>query len=163
MPDMNDQDLDALLGEFLAESLDAQRGRAEQHFRQYLYGEAKVAWKQRTWLIGAFLTGMAASVAALWAAPLFRAVHGPDRDRQSSTIHSQQPIVAAKPIPPAMQRDVQSQTIDEGVLVLNDNTPYRVLRRREIERTRWFNDQAKVQNEQVTPKEDLIFIKLTTN
>ena len=163
MPEMNDQDLDALLGEFLKESLDAQRGRAEQHFRRYLYGEARVAWKQRTWLIGAFLSGMAASVAALWAAPLFRAVHGPDRNPQSSNIHSQQPVVDAKPIPPAMQRDVQSQTIDEGVLVLNDNTPYRVLRRRAIERTRWFNDQAKVQNEQVTPKDDLIFIKLTTN
>jgi hypothetical protein len=106
---------------------------------------------------------MAASVAALWAAPLFRAPHGLDRGPQSNNAVAQQSIVAAKPIPPAMQRDVQSQTIDEGVLVLDNNTPYRVLRRRAIERTRWFNDQAKVQHEQVTPRDDLIFIKLTTN
>jgi len=161
MPEMNDEQLDALLGDFLRESLDAQQGRSEQHFRRYLQGEARFAWKQRSWLIGAFVSGMAASVAALWAAPLFRLTHAPDRNLPAS--HPPSAVVAAKPIPPAMQRDVQSQTIDEGVLVLDDNTPYRVLRHREVERTRWFNEQAKVQNEQVKPKDDLIFIKLTTN
>jgi hypothetical protein len=163
MPELNDEQLDALLGDFLKESLDPQQGRAEQHFVRYLQGEARVAWKQRTWLIGAFLSGMAASVAALWAAPLFRATHKPDRVQQNAQLDPRHSIVSAKPIPPAMQRDVQSQTIDEGVLVLDDNTPYRVLRRRAIERTRWFNEQAKVQNVLVTPKDDLIFIKLTTN
>lgn len=163
MPELNDQQLDALLGEFLNDSLEVQRGRAEQHFRRYLQGEVRVAWKQRTWLMGAFLSGMAASVAALWAAPLFRAPHGLERSPQSNLAGAQEPIIAARPIPPAMQRVVQSQTIDEGVLVLDNNTPYRVLRRRAIERTRWFNDQAKVQHEQVTPRDDLIFIKLTTN
>lgn len=163
MPEMNDEQLDALLGDFLKQTLSAQQGRAEQHFRRYLQGEARVSWKQRSWLLGAFASGMAASVAALWAAPMFRAAHtpgvGPERNPLSPNRH----VVSAKPIPPAMQRDVQSQTIDEGVLVLQDNTPYRVLRLRQIERTRWFNDQAKVREEQVTPRDDLIFIKLTTN
>jgi len=39
----------------------------------------------------------------------------------------------------------------------------RVLRRRAVERTRWFDGNERVQSEQITPKDDLVFIKLTTN
>jgi hypothetical protein len=157
MPELNDEQLDNLLGDSLNESLDPQRGRAEAYFRQYLRGEARVAWKQRAWLIGAFVGGMAASVAALWAAPWFRAADpSPHRSPVSQATSPQ--LIA-----PAVQRVVNSQTIDEGVLVLDDNTPVRVLRRRAVERTRWFNQEEQVQREQVTPKDDFVFIKLTTN
>jgi len=156
MPELNDEQLDNLLGDCLKESLDPQQGRAEAHFRQYLRGEARIAWKQRAWLIGAFVGGMAASVAVLWAAPWF---HAADPGTQRSTISQK---TDPQLIPPAVQRVVNSQTIYEGVLVLDD-TPVRVLRRRAVERTRWFDGNERVQSEQITPKDDLVFIKLTTN
>src|SRR5690348_4147102 len=140
MPKLSDEQLDNLLGDCLKESLDPQQGKAEAYFRQYLRGGARFAWKQRSWLIGAFVGGMAASVAALWAAPWFRAA---DSGTQRPTVA--QANVDAQLIAPAVQRVVNSQTIDEGVLVLDDDTPVRVLRRRAIERTRWFTGDDKVQ------------------
>ena len=77
MPELDEEQLDAMLHTFFAKSLDPQHGRAEWSFRRYLKDTRQVAWKQRTRLIGAFVTGMAASIAVLWASPLFRTAARP--------------------------------------------------------------------------------------
>lgn len=156
MPELNDEQLDALLGESLAASLDPQQGKAEACFRERLKRDRRAAWKQRAWLIGAFAGGVAASVAMLCAAPWFRAAD--PRPGHPTVSQGSEPAL----IPPAMQRTVQSQTIDEGVVVLDDDTPVRVLHRRVLERTRWFDGQEKVRAEQVTPRDDVVLIKLIT-
>ncbi len=103
---------------------------------------------------------MAASVAVLWATPLF---HGPAlRSRQVLETHEVQPADALPRALPAITRVVQSHTTDEGIVVADDNTPFHVVRRRQIEQTRWLDGQHNVQAEQVTPQDDLVYVKVPT-
>jgi len=155
MPEQDEQKLDATLAEYFRGSLDSQRGRSEAAFRQYLKGESKLAWRTRSFLIGAFGAGLAASVAVLWASPIFhtnssgRSVAGPNLT-DSSIVH------------PVVERLIDSRTSDEGVIMLDEETPVRVLRRQSIEQTRYYNDQDKIQSQEVTPRDDLVLMKLTT-
>ncbi|HSU69385.1 MAG TPA: hypothetical protein VLJ39_21040 [Tepidisphaeraceae bacterium] len=161
MSERNDEQFDAMLGGFFKDSLEPHVGRSERYFRRYLDDAARAAWKQRTWLIGAFFTGMAASVAMLWASPLFRAISAPSgtETRQVSDSGEKAP---PSPMLPAVERVVQSHTTDEGVMVLGGDTPVRVLRRHGTEQTRWLDERQKVQAEQVTPRDDLVIIKMPT-
>jgi hypothetical protein len=163
MSERDDEQFDAMLSGFLKNSLDPQRGRSEWNFRRYLNDASRNAWKQRTWLIGAFFTGMAASVAMLWASPLFRtaaptggqvAVSSVDKTQTNSTNH--QTIV------PAVERVVQSHTTDQGIMLFGDDTPVRVLRRQRLEQTRWLNGQQQIESQQTVPQEELLFIKMPT-
>ena len=156
MRERDDEQLEVLLKEFFSEALDGQRGRAELHFRRYLDQAMRAAWRQRTWLIGAFGTGLAASVVALWASPLLRVVPQTPHDASSGTFAQQASLA------PAVEQVVNSRTVDEGVVMLDENTPVRVLRRRSVEQTRWFDEHAVVKAQKVTPRDDLTLIRLTT-
>ena len=72
MPEQDEEQFDASrfdasLAEYFHSTLDGQRGRSESHFRQHLKAESRLAWRTRSFLIGAFGAGLAASVAVLWA------------------------------------------------------------------------------------------------
>jgi hypothetical protein len=56
----------------------------------------------------------------------------------------------------------QSHLTDEGVMMLGDDTPVRVLHRQRLEPTRWPNDRQQMQEEQGQPQDELVFIKLPT-
>ena len=157
MPEQDEQKLDASLAEYFRGALDGQRGRSEAAFRQYIRGESKLAWRTRSFLIGAFGAGLAASVAVLWASPMFHAhspvrtvAEGPTNDADSSLVL------------PVVERVVDSRTSDEGVIMLDDETPVRVLRRQSIERTRYYDEHDTIQSQEVTPRDDLVLMKLTT-
>ncbi|HEY2584929.1 MAG TPA: hypothetical protein VGI81_04085 [Tepidisphaeraceae bacterium] len=158
MSERDDEQFDAMLSGFFQETLDPQRGRAERGFRRHLDEVARSAWRMRTWVIGAFATGMAASVAMLWAVPLILPAHS----------GSSQPgvrIAQGTPAPdviPNVERVVQTHTTDEGVMVLGDDSPVRVLRRQQLDQTRWTNDRHDVQREQSTPQDEWVFIKMPT-
>lgn len=156
MRERDDEQLEALLKDFFSEALDGQRGRAELHFRRYLDQAMRTAWRQRTWLIGAFATGLAASVAALWASPLFHVTTQSPHAAPGGAFAQQTALV------PAMEQVVHSRMIDEGVVMLDDNTPVRVLRRHSLEQTRWFDEHAAVKAQKVIPRDDLTLIRLTT-
>jgi hypothetical protein len=174
MAQQDEEQLDGMLQGFFSDSLDSQQGRSELHFRRHLMGVgqpdvaptntaqtsvAQGAWRNRTLLLGAFITGMAASVAVIWAAPLFHAA-APATRQQVVETREQEP--ASPPTLPAITRVVQSHTTDEGIVVTDDNTPFHVLRRRQIERTRWLDGDRKVEAEQVTPQDDLVYVKVPT-
>ena len=157
MPEQDEQRIDATLAEFFRGALDGQRGRSEAAFRQYLKGESKLVWRTRSFLIAAFGTGLAASVAVLWASPIFHvntAGSGvaikPTNPNDSAIVH------------PVVEHIVDSRTSDEGVIMLDEETPVRVLRRQAIEQTRYYDDHDQVQSQEVTPRDDLVLMKLTT-
>ena len=160
MSQPSDEQVETIVADFLREALDGQQGRSEARFRRYLDSTMKQKWKQRAWLIGAFASGMAASVAALWAAPLF--TFAPPVRQEVVQSNGPATEVPSNLLTPVMERVADSQTLDEGVMVLDDDTPVRVVRRRAIERTRWFDEHQEVRAQQITPKDDLMFIKLTT-
>lgn len=141
---------------FFRDALDPQLGRSERNFRRHVKDTLRSVWQQRTWLVGAFVTGMAASVAMLWAGPLFR-VASPASATNQVVSKGDQPASVI----PAVERVVQSQTTDEGVMMLGDD-PVRVLRRQRIENTRRMDDQKRIHEEQGTPEDEFVFIKLPT-
>lgn len=161
MAERDDEQLEALLRQFLSDELDGQLGRSERHFRRYLAALSAAAWRQRAWLIGAFVSGLAASVAFLWAAPMFHTTDPGARTHIAGT-DTNRGEMNSNLILPAMERVVQSKTMDEGVILLPDNTPARILHRRALEKTRWFDGQDKVREERITPKDDFVLIKLST-
>ena len=157
MPEQDEQKLDATLAEYFRGALDGQRGRSEAAFRQYLRGESKLAWRTRSFLIGAFGAGLAASVAVLWASPMFHASSAVRTVADGPTNH-----IDASLVLPVVERVVDSRTSDEGVIMLDDETPVRVLRRQSIEQTRYYDEHDTIQSQEVTPRDDLVLMKLTT-
>jgi hypothetical protein len=157
MPEQDEQKLDATLAEFFRGALDGQRGRSEAAFRQYLRGESKLAWRTRSFLIGAFGAGLAASVAVLWASPIFHT----NASVRTVVDNSTNPIDPAI-VHPVVERLIDSRTSDEGVIMLDEETPVRVLRRQTIERTRYYDEHDAIQSQEVTPRDDLVLMKLTT-
>ena len=160
MSERDDEQFDSMLSGFFKETLDPQRGRAERGFRRHLDEAARSAWRLRTWVIGAFATGMAASVAMLCAGPLFRAAMTPSSPAPNSIVASGDK--SNLPVLPNIERVVQTHTTDEGVMVLGDDTPVRVLRRQRLDQTRWTDDRHDVQQEQTTPQDEWVFIKMPT-
>ena len=157
MPEQDEQKLDATLAEYFRGTLDGQRGRSEAAFRQHLRAESKLAWRTRSFLIGAFGAGLAASVAVLWASPMFH-VNSPVRTVSSGSTNGVDPSL----VHPVVERIIDSRTSDEGVIMLDEETPVRVLRRQAIERTRYYDEHDTVQSQEVTPRDDLVLMKLTT-
>lgn len=159
MSERDDEQFDAMLSGFFHETLEPQRGRAERGFRRHLDEGARSAWRLRTWVMGAFATGMAASVAMLWAVPLLMPAHsGPSR----SGVHVAEGQPASAGVVPNVQRIVQTHMTDEGVMVLGDDTPVRVLRRQQLDQTRSSDDRRDGQKEQTTPQDEWVFIKMPT-
>ena len=156
MPEQDEQRIDATLAEFFRGALDGQRGRSEAAFRQYLKGESKLAWRTRSFLIAAFGTGLAASVAVLWASPIFHAAPTPRTFVEKS--NQVDPAI----VHPVVEHIVDSRTSDEGVIMLDEETPVRVLRRQAVEQTRYYDEHYQVQSQEVTPRDDLVLMKLTT-
>jgi hypothetical protein len=109
-------------------------------------------------MIGAFVTGMAASIAVLMAPPLFRAnVPGMNVDKVARDDHPTSPTI----VPPVV-RVTQSHTTDQGIMLFGNDTPMRVLRRQQLRETRWLDGQQHVQSEQTIPQDELLFIKEPT-
>lgn len=150
-----------VVGEFLTSQLDTQLGRAEAHFGRYLQEQAyqqpamPLPWRLGRWSLGIAGAALAASLAALWAsqpiAPL--ELRGP-----SITAPPGQTVVNA---PLTVEKDVQSQTFDDGTILI-DGKPVRVIRRRDLERTRWFDQNQKLQREQVVPEDHVTYVHLKT-
>ncbi|HEY8749071.1 MAG TPA: hypothetical protein VIM11_13900 [Tepidisphaeraceae bacterium] len=159
MSEHDDEQLDATLGEFFRVSLHGQDGRSESFFRQHLKAESRLAWRTRSFLIAAFGAGLAASVAVLWATPIFH--NQPPADQRVVKIN-EGPRVDPALFHPVVERTVDSHTSDEGVIMLDEDTAVRVYRRQAIERTRYFDEHDAVQSQEVTPRDDLVLMKLTT-
>jgi hypothetical protein len=165
MSELDDEQLDAMLQGFFARSLDPQKGRAEWSFRRYLKDTRQVAWRQRTWLLGAFVTGMAASIAMLWASPIFRVVTpgtSPSTNIVADSNGPQSDHPVSPTIVPSVERVVQSHTTDQGIMLFGDDTPIRVFRRQQLKQKQWLDSRQQIQAEQTTPQDELVFIKMPT-
>jgi len=161
MTEQDDPEFDATLRAFFHDALDGRRGGAEQAFRRHVKAEARGAWRTRGLLIGAFASGLAASVAVLWATPMFHAAES-SRPVVASGSGGGDAALAGGGMVPVMERVVNSRTSDEGVMMLDEETPVRVYRRQAVERTRWFDENDSVRRQEVTPRDDLVLMKLTT-
>lgn len=165
--EMNDPQ-DMIVREYLSAQLDCQVGRAEARFRQFLAEQHRPSARRNPfrlpnrfggWTLGVLGTALAASLAALWAGPSLRQV------TPSSTTGRTLTPTSATPVnnPILVEQDVQSQTFDDGTFMADDHTPVRVLRRRDVERTRWFDKNQKLQGEQLVPQDHVVYVHLRTD
>lgn len=157
--------------EYLAATLDGQMGRAEARFRAVLQESSqrqtsptprasyRLPNRVRGWTMGLVGGAMAAGLGALLAAPSLRSLPmgGPGGSGQTPIIGS-----TSVPGPMLVQHDVASQTFDDGTIMADDDTPVRVLRRRELDRTRWYDGDDRLQGERVVPSDHLVYVKMKT-
>jgi len=158
-----------LVRDYLSDRLDGKLGGAEARFRRFLtqgHDESApisrnpfhISNRFRGWTFGVVGAALAASLAALWAGPSLAPL-APQKPGLIST-DSRQPTLVDNPI--LVQQDVQSQTFDDGEFMMDGDTPVRVLRRRDLQRTRWFDDSQKLQGEQVAPQDHVIYERMKT-
>jgi len=156
---------ETLLKEYLSDELDRQAGRAEASFRQFLAPEAgdeesglplfRLPQGFGGWSMSLIGAALAASLAALWAGPSLRPLAAPTPVAQpgnggASLVNN----------PAVVQQDMQSQTFDAGTFMLDRDTPVRVIRRHDVERTRWFDQNQQLEGEQTVPEDHVIYVPI---
>ncbi|HET6247850.1 MAG TPA: hypothetical protein VFE47_09140 [Tepidisphaeraceae bacterium] len=156
----------AIVQDYLSATLDAQCGRAEARFRQFLAEQKAppavkpnafpLTHRFRGWTLGIAGAALAASLAALWAGPSLKPV-------APVTPNPGTPAINVMPVNNGfVQQDVQSQTFDDGTFLTDGDTPVRVLRRRDVHRTRWFDQNDKMQGEEVVPQDHVVYVPMKT-
>ena len=147
---MNDSDnkIDMLISRHLGKQLDRHLGRAQKAFL------AEVSQRRR-WYIPSFRAAaavllIAASVVCVIAfKDLFKSPKNPDGSQQ---IPSERP-----PLFPVAQT-VAWQTTDDGTVMMNGDIPVRQLRRKVVERIKWYDAERNTTVELQRPQEQVMLI-----
>jgi hypothetical protein len=169
MTDLEHNELDpsheALVQDYLSTKLDTQAGRAEARFRQFLAQEKPPVSDKRNvfhlpnrfkgWTFGIAGAALAASLGALWAGPSLTTV-------VPGGSNGGAPINVTPVNNGFIEQEVHSQTFDDGTFLTDGDTPVRVLRRRDLERTRWFDQNENLQGEQVVPQDHVVYVRMKT-
>jgi hypothetical protein len=131
------------------------------------------------WFIGLAGAALAASIAALWAAPAAFRGHVPVlpirvNQPAPTPLPPEVAVNSAQAADPTATNDlsqspvmqwVQRRTLDEGTVVLDDPThavPARKLRRQELEHTQWYDPARRAQVEMTVPRENIKFVEMDT-
>jgi hypothetical protein len=174
MADWNEEQLDlpheTLVREYLSAELDGQTGRAEARFREMLARRHAEQASQSYRLPGFFrgrmlgLVGaaLAASLAGLWAGPALRQMVPSSPPTGGPVNVSPTPGVRPVSDGPFVEQTVQSQTFDDGTFLDEESNPVQILRRRDVEQTRWFNGKQQLQAQEVVPSDHVVYVKLKT-
>jgi hypothetical protein len=72
----------------------------------------------------------------------------------------QEPTLVNGPV--LVEQDVQSQTFDDGPVMIDADTAARVIHRRDLQRTRWFDQDQKLQGEEVVPQDHVVYVQMKT-
>jgi hypothetical protein len=167
--DEKDDAFDASLRKHLAAKLDAQRGRARRAFEAHVGAErtrdASLQPARPLWVIGVAGSMLAASIAALWAIPFVRDTG--DVPLVTDSIPDTRPVFS-QPAPQAVAlwepvaAEFNCVSENKGVLVLDDNTPVRVVEQYEIERVQ-YRDNRGVLVELLCPRQTTTLMQLETH
>ena len=183
MKDFEDQILESDLREHLAAELDTQLGRSKRAFREYIVRTRVSApdvivktstaaqFRAKFWTLTA-AGAIAAGLAAFWAVPLVMnrgnttAINDPTHAAPAAELAA---VTAASPTDDAaggeweeVEKVVSTMTVDDGLVIIDDRTPARLIRRVEMERMQWFDQRRGMSLETVVPRENVQLITLDT-
>jgi hypothetical protein len=173
MADWNDNPLDSphetMVREYLSAELDGQVGRTEARFREMLAAQQTArghdSYRLPTFFRGRTLgfigAALAASLAGLWAGPALRQM-APSSPTNGHVDVNPTPGVTPVSDGPFVEQTVHSQTFNDGTFLDEESNPVQVLRRRDFERTRWFNEKQQLQAQEVVPSDHVVYVKLKT-
>jgi len=155
MPDLNDDQLNAMLREHLSRELDGQTGRAGAAFAR---SQRRLAPRLAAW-------GSLAA-AAVMAVILLR----PGQPVSAPAVSA--PAVPAPAVPApvqpsatvttAVEYQFNSQTIDQGMVFLDKDTPARQYVERQVETARWVDPITHAQMELTVPHDQILLVGLNT-
>ena len=161
MSERNQDQLDELLGRHFAYELDGQRGRAERYF---LHSTAQTAPSQRrtAWWAAWGSVAAAACAAVVWMLPGLwqRGIIAPVAERDADAVS--QVTADAEDDLVELRRTLVWQTLDEGTLVVDQETPLRKVRLQSLERVQWYDRKNQALVEATVPKEEVIFVGMQT-
>jgi hypothetical protein len=157
MSRLDDDNLDALLSKHLKRKLDPMAGIAAPAFTRFALQHPLADAKPGTWkktagvAAAACVAGMALTLATVGT---FRHL-APSRAAVEEAIDT-----VAIPVTTRVQ---WTQTDDEGMVLIDDNTPARLLRRTEFEKTRTTHPDGTVAEEVKPTRQDLILVEKDTH
>jgi hypothetical protein len=172
--DCDEQEIDEALRAYVAAELDPQLGRARRAFERHVMKPARRPAPRvyaRGWVIGVIGTAAAASVAALvWAVPGLMQPRGSRLidpiiagvPTSQTSINISAPLVSTAVDWQQTSHEVSSYCIPSDTLIFEGNTPARVVRQVEMERTQWVDERRGVRVEAVVPRERVRLIELDT-
>jgi hypothetical protein len=185
--DFEDAELDRRLTAWLGSQLDGQLGRAEACFARSGVSAPLCGRTSRSLRWAWLAVGAAAAAIALfvWQAGMLETAdppqaEAPPRDasasKQVADSSSSSPTKSAEKFADAAYRgaislapdpkrlvldqSVQWRTLDEGIVMLDDRTPVRKLRRQRLERVQWFDAARGATLEMLVPHEEVVFVAL---
>jgi hypothetical protein len=148
---------DEMLSAGLHDALDGQRGRALAAFREQPRTEAMWRWRPALWS-GLGLAAAAVLAVSVWIGGEASTEPSTPLIAQGPTI--QPPVLAAGPN--ELQRYTVWRNYDQGPRVLADNVPVREYRRQVLQQVRWRDPQTQAEMAYTVPRNDLVFVQMTT-
>ena len=161
MSDPKQDRLDELLGRHFACELDGQRSRAERRFL-HVAVHASPSHRQTAWWAAWGGIAAAACAAIVWMLPGLwqRGMIAPVADRDADAVS---PVTAdVQDDLVELRRTLVWQTLDEGMLVVDEDTPLRKVRLQSLERVQWYDRKNQALVEATVPKEEVIFVGMQT-
>ncbi|MGE5611258.1 MAG: hypothetical protein ACM359_18560, partial [Bacillota bacterium] len=149
--------LDGLLTDYLSQELDNQLGRAASRFQQVSQANNP---RRIPWLaIAGPAAAIAASLAVVW---ILHALHRPTASPPSAGDRSNQVTLQNDPSaqPLELQRAIAWQTLDDGTVMLDDDTPVRQLRQQVLKYVRWYDPQQQATVELAVPQEQVFLVEM---
>ena len=154
------------LRQYLASQLDGQLGKSQERFRQFLndpqLNDSMHADRKHSYRITPRFGGWLFSVAgaALAACLGFLAANLHLRSGTTQTISRPDPVTNVSL--PWSVTTTDQRDFDGGMVVDDDGQPMRVLQRRTLQRTRWFDDKKELKAESVVPEDETVYVKMNT-
>jgi len=163
--DVHDDDLqlESALRGYLTRELDGQLGRAEAAFLQRLSDRLPAAAAGPLPLRGRggfwwapLAGGIAAAMLVVWGVTAFH--HKPHTNQQFTG--GGKPIASTQPAADSEQYSdtVDVRTVDEGIVVLDNQAPARQIRREVVEHVEWFDPAANKRIRIDIPSEEVVLV-----
>jgi hypothetical protein len=148
MPDLNDDNLDALLREHFASELDGQLDRAPAVLAR---SSRRLPWRAAIWPMA-----LAAGIAAVFVVAAFL------RHEQPTPGKSNQQVVQAN-LDPSVEHQIAWNTVDEGTVMVQGDQPMRSIRRQRMDNFRWIDPETNASMELSIPHNEVVLVGMTAN
>jgi hypothetical protein len=157
-----DDKLEQMLGQHLRAALDRQRGRAAAGFRARLAADGSPTgtpsrWRLRNWLAVAVPLAAAACAVLVWYPLAHRTPVTPDG---GGTVAVTTGAATPPGGTPLLDDVTLTRNVDGGTIVMEDQTPARVLLEQRVRHTQWFDPKEKAVMSVTRPEQKVKLVAL---
>jgi hypothetical protein len=114
----------------------------------------------RAWRGWAFPLAAAAAVALFVIPALLK--HGDDT-REYPTPGSTPTVASAQQLSPSVEHEIRWNTVDEGTVFVNGDTPMRSIRRERVDNVRWVDPDTHATMQMSVPNNEVVLVGMHAN